>query len=89
MSEPVDLIIHSAGQLCVVPPPTAAPQRGATLGDLGLIADGAAAIQDGRVLAVGPRRRFAPATALNTIPSRRRPLRSAGFCRPPYPPAPG
>ena len=54
MSEEVDLIIHSAGQLCVVPSHDGGPQRGAALGCLGLIADGAAAIQDGRVLAVGP-----------------------------------
>ncbi|MBP6015832.1 MAG: imidazolonepropionase [Candidatus Promineofilum sp.] len=54
MSETVDLIIHSAGQLCVVPAHNGGPQRGAALGDLGLITDGAAAIEDGRVLAIGP-----------------------------------
>ena len=54
MSEPVDLLIHSAGQLCVVPTHDEGPQRGATLGDLGLIPDGALAARNGRVVAVGP-----------------------------------
>jgi imidazolonepropionase len=54
MSETVDLLVHSAGQLCVVPAHHGGPQRGAALGDLGLIADGAIAVQDGRVVAVGP-----------------------------------
>ena len=50
MTEHVDLLIHSAGQLCLVPPHDG-PQRGAALGDLGLIADGALAVADGRVVA--------------------------------------
>lgn len=74
MSEPVDLIIHSAGQLCVVPPHDGGPQRGATLGDLGLIADGAAAIQDGRVLAVGPSSEIRARYRTNTI------LHAGGRC---------
>ncbi|CUS04587.2 Imidazolonepropionase [Candidatus Promineifilum breve] len=53
MTEHVDLLIHSAGQLCLVPPHDG-PQRGAALGDLGLIADGALAVADGRVVAAGP-----------------------------------
>ena len=51
MTEHVDLLIHSAGQLCLVPPHDG-PQRGAALGDLGLIADGALAVADGRVVAL-------------------------------------
>jgi imidazolonepropionase len=54
MSEAVDLLVHSAGQLCVVPAHQGGPQRGAVLGDLGLMADGAVAVRDGRVAAVGP-----------------------------------
>jgi imidazolonepropionase len=50
----VDLLIHSAAQLCTVPPQADGPQRGAYLGDLGLIEDGAVAVNDGAVVAVGP-----------------------------------
>lgn len=48
----VDLLIHSAGQLCTVPD-GGGPQRGAALGDLGIIEDGAVAIADGLIVAVG------------------------------------
>lgn len=51
--EMVDLLIHSAGQVCVVPAIDGGPQRGAALGTLGVIADGAVAISDGRIVAVG------------------------------------
>jgi imidazolonepropionase len=47
----VDLLIHSAAQLCVIPGP--GPQRGEALGTLGIIEDGAVAVQDGRIVAVG------------------------------------
>lgn len=49
-----DLIIHSAAQLCVIPPHDGGPQRGRRLGDLGPIEDGAVICADGRVVAVGP-----------------------------------
>lgn len=49
-----DLLIHSAAQLCVIPPHDGGPQRGHRLGDLGLIEDGAVACADGYVVAVGP-----------------------------------
>lgn len=69
MSERVDLLIHSAGQLCIVPPHDGGPQRGATLGDLGLIANGALAVRGGRVLAVGDsaelRRRYEAAETID------------------------
>jgi imidazolonepropionase len=48
-----DLLIHSAAQLCVVPPHDGGPQRGHRLGDLGIINDGAVACNDGRIVAVG------------------------------------
>ncbi len=50
----VDLLVHSVTQLCTIPPHEGGPQRGAALGDLGLIEDGAVAVKDGRVVAVGP-----------------------------------
>jgi imidazolonepropionase len=49
-----DLLIHSAAQLCVVPPQHGGAQRGHGLGDLGLIEDGAVACADGRIVGVGP-----------------------------------
>lgn len=50
--ENVDLLIHSAAQLCVVPAHNG-PQRGAALGDLGIIPDGALAAHQGRIVATG------------------------------------
>lgn len=49
----VDWVIHSAAQLCTVPPHAGGPQRGERLGDLGLIPDGALAVAGGRVVATG------------------------------------
>jgi len=51
--EQVDLLIHSASQVCVVPGADG-PQRGDRLGELGLIRDGAVAVKNGRIHAVGP-----------------------------------
>jgi imidazolonepropionase len=48
-----DLLIHDASQLLTVASPHG-PKRGPAMNDLGLISDGAVAIRDGRVLAVGP-----------------------------------
>ncbi len=68
MNLPVDLIIHSATQVCTVPAQESGPQRGARLGTLGLIADGAIAIRDGVIVEAGTtdaiRARF---SAQNTI----------------------
>lgn len=50
----VDLLITHARQLCVIPPGPSGPQRGRSLGDLGLIEDGALAIRADRVVAAGP-----------------------------------
>ncbi len=50
----VDLLVHSATQVCVIPPQAGGPQRGRHLGQLGLVEDGAIAIEAGRVVEVGP-----------------------------------
>ena len=47
-----DLLIHSAAQ--VVTCASDVPKRGAAMLDVGLISDGAVAVRDGRVLAIGP-----------------------------------
>jgi len=49
--EVVDLLLHSAGQLCTVSGP--GPQRGGDLGTLDLIVDGAIAVRDGLIVDVG------------------------------------
>jgi len=49
-----DLLIHSAAQLCTIPPHNGGPQRGRALGDLGLIENGAVACADGHITAAGP-----------------------------------
>lgn len=48
----VDLLVHSAAQVCVVPG-GGGPQRGSDLGELGLIEDGAVAVDDGCVVETG------------------------------------
>jgi imidazolonepropionase len=48
----IDLLIHSAGQLCTIPGPIG-PQRGKDLGALGIVEDGAVAVHDGRILETG------------------------------------
>jgi imidazolonepropionase len=53
MAENVDLLIHSAKQLCVVPAQSGGPQRGDQLGTLGIIENGAVAVKGGRIVAVG------------------------------------
>lgn len=45
------MLIHNIGQLLTVPGP---PQRGARLGDLGVMAQAAVLIREGRIAAVGP-----------------------------------
>jgi imidazolonepropionase len=50
--EHVDLLLYHAEQLCVVPGHPG-PQRGTGLGDLGIIPNGAVAVKDGRIVAIG------------------------------------
>ena len=47
-----DLLIHSAAQVITVASP-GGPKRGAAMRELGIVADGAVAIRDGRILAAG------------------------------------
>lgn len=49
----VDLLIHSAAQLVTCASP-GGPKRGPAMRDLGVIADGAIAIDDGGIVALGP-----------------------------------
>jgi len=61
-----DLLLHSASQLLTL---SGGPQRGAALGTLNIIADGAIAVTGGRVTAVGPssklKTEYAPRTTLD------------------------
>lgn len=61
-----DLLIHSAAQLLTL---TGGPQRGAALGTLNIIEDGAVAITHNQITAVGPtvelRSQFAPRSTLD------------------------
>ncbi len=54
MPELIDLLVHNARQVCVVPASQGGPQRGVALGELGMVADGAVAVRGGRIVAVGP-----------------------------------
>jgi imidazolonepropionase len=48
-----DLLVSNASQLLTLSSPTG-PKRGAAMGDLGIISDGAVAVRGGRITAVGP-----------------------------------
>ncbi|WP_018086094.1 imidazolonepropionase [Desulfurispora thermophila] len=56
MGEKVDLLLHSAAELITVAGGSARPRRGREMADIGLIRDGAVAVRDGRIVAVGPTR---------------------------------
>lgn len=49
----VDLLVHSAAQLVTCASPGGA-RRGAAMRELGIVPDGAVAVKDGRIVAVGP-----------------------------------
>ncbi len=49
----VDILIHSASQLVTCASP-GGPKRGAALAEVGLMTDGAMAVADGEIVAVGP-----------------------------------
>lgn len=53
MNNHVDLLVHNIGQLCTVPAHNGGPQRGESLGDLGLRESAALAVRDGIIVAVG------------------------------------
>jgi imidazolonepropionase len=61
MSEKIDLLVHSAAQVCVVPAQEDGPQRGEALGELGIIEGAALAAHEGRIVAVGPSADLRPA----------------------------
>jgi len=63
----IDLLIHSAAQVATCASPDG-PKRGAALNDAGLINDGAVAISEGEIVAVGPSAELQAAyTARQTI----------------------
>jgi imidazolonepropionase len=49
----VDLIVHNASQVLTSPSFNGGPQRGSAMGNLGAILNGAVAVQDGLIVAVG------------------------------------
>lgn len=64
----IDLLITHASQLCTLPALNGGPQRGEHLGELGLVEDGALAVQDGTIVAVGPTHELAAqCSAAHTI----------------------
>ncbi|MCB8928399.1 MAG: imidazolonepropionase [Ardenticatenaceae bacterium] len=62
-----DLLIHSAAQVMTCA--ADGPKRGAAMQDVGLISDGAVAVKDGRILAIGPtesiRERYSAGQTIN------------------------
>ncbi|GAB4538195.1 MAG: imidazolonepropionase [Anaerolineae bacterium] len=58
----VDLLIHHASQVVTCASPQG-PKRGAAMADVGLVLDGAVAIADGQIVAVGPSRELDAAYA--------------------------
>lgn len=53
MTQTIDLLITNTSQVCVVPSVSGGPQRGQALGTLGIIEDGAVAVDGGTIVEVG------------------------------------
>jgi len=53
MSESVDMLVINAGQIVVAPAQNGGPQRGSSMGTLGVLEDGALAIHEGQIVALG------------------------------------
>jgi imidazolonepropionase len=53
MTRRIDLLVYNASQICTVPSIDGRPQRGEHLGTLGIIENGALAIDGGKILDVG------------------------------------
>ncbi len=64
----VDLLLYGAKQLCTVPG-NGGPQRGETMGEVGIVEDGALAVKEGKIVACGPteevRAKYEPAATLD------------------------
>ncbi len=69
MTETIQLLVQNIGQLCTVPAHEGGPQRGARLGDLGILEGAAIAADGGNIIAIGPeaelRDRFRAAMTLD------------------------
>jgi imidazolonepropionase len=67
MDDTIDLLVTHIGQLCTMPAHDGGPQRGAALGDLGLLTDAGVAIHRGAIVEVGPSARLERTYAAQTV----------------------
>jgi imidazolonepropionase len=71
MKESVDLLVHNAGQVCVIPAEAGGAQRGTQLGTLGVFSSGAVAVHEGLIVAVGPSEKllsqFEPVESIDAV----------------------
>lgn len=67
MDEALDLLVTNIGQLCTMPTHDGGPQRGAALGDLGLLKDAAVAVHGGVIVEIGPSARLERNYAARTV----------------------
>ncbi len=61
MAEKIDLLITNIAQVCTVPAGNGGPQRGSAFGTLGIVEDAAIAVNQGKVVMVGPSSEMAKA----------------------------
>ena len=80
--ERADLLIRNANELLTVDEGPDGPLRGADLARVGVIEDGAVAIRDGSVVAVGPTSALAPRFEARTVISARGQVVTPGFVDP-------